>query len=97
MPKLHITASFDVPDGARDQARIMAALDIPAQAFEAAIREAAKCDVSIDMRVVKHKALAAEAVAVPAIAPPPPEPSVEIPVIDPVSAVLHTRPRHAAE
>ena len=55
MPKLHITATVEVPEGAREQARIMAALDPAAQALEAAIEEAAGHRASVEMRVVRHK------------------------------------------
>ena len=68
MSKLHISATVEVPDGAREQARIMAALDPAAKALEAAIKEASGHHAAVEMRVVKHKEKATPA-ATPASIP----------------------------
>lgn len=55
MPTLNISVSFAVPEGSREQSRIMAALDAPAKAFEEEIKIASGLDVQFEMRVVRHK------------------------------------------
>ena len=93
MPRLHITATIEIPEGQREQARIMAALDVPAEAFEQAIREASGVvDAKIEMRVIKNKAAS---MVPPAIAP---EPAVEAaPDPEPVEYPSPRSRRHAAE
>lgn len=55
MTRLEIKASFPVSDNQREVARIMAKLDEPTAAFEAAIKAATGLDVDVTMRAVRGK------------------------------------------
>ncbi|HEY5306630.1 MAG TPA: hypothetical protein VIJ52_08210 [Pseudolabrys sp.] len=56
--KIQISVSFDIADDSRTQTRTMASIDPAIVALEDKIKEVTGMAVTVDMRPVRHKAVA---------------------------------------